>query len=101
MRESCDQPDRAANLSRADERGSPNELASDRRSGILLAALVRAGLVGRPVMRFCMVMGRGSHDRRRHQGSGRQNKSQRSDKALERGNHERVLRGKVEGQKGS
>ena len=50
-------------------------------------------------MRFCMVLGCG-HDRRRNQGGDRQNKSQRGDKALERGIHERVLRGKVEGEEG-
>ena len=51
-------------------------------------------------MRFCMVLSRG-HDWRGNQSGDRQNKSQRGDEALERGNHERVLRGKGEGQKGS
>ena len=81
-------------------RGSRSQSARGRRSRILLAVhLVRAGFVHR-VMRFCMVMGRG-HDRRRNQSGDRQNKSQRGDEALKRGNHERVLRGKVEGQQGS
>ena len=47
-------------------------------------------------MRFCVGV-RGGHGWRRYQGSGRQNEGQRGDKALERGIHERMLRGKVEG----
>ena len=56
---------------------------------------VRAGLVDRRVM-LCLVVARG-HDRRRNQGSRWQDKCQRGDQALERGNHERVLRVRCEG----
>jgi hypothetical protein len=58
--------------------------------------LVGSGLVDRRMVRLGLGLARG-HDRRRNQGSYWQNKDQRGDQALERGNHERVLRVCCEG----
>ena len=51
--------------------------------------LMRVGLVDASVM----LMVSSSHDRRRNQRDDGHNQSQRGDKPLERGNHERMLRG--------
>ena len=56
-----------------------------------VACLVHAGLVSHYMVVFCPSVARG-HDGRHHQGGCWHNEYQRSDQALERGDHERMLR---------